>query len=226
MITLESKPRGKESADALRKKGLIPAVFYGPKEKAASIALSLNDFLKVWKQAGESSIVNLKEGSNEHDVLIYDVDMHPVSGVPRHADFYVIEKGKKVKVKTPLVFNGVAPAVKDLGGTLIKVLHQLEIEALPKDLPHEIAVDISPLVAFDSQILAKDIKLPAGVDLVEKPEEVVASVYETVEEVEAAPMSIEDIEVEKKGKKEEEGEAGAEPAADAKAEKKPEGEKK
>ena len=120
----------------LRKSGKIPAIFYGPKEKSASIVISMKDFIKVWKKAGESSVVMLKEGNNEHETLIYDVDFHPVTGLPRHVDFYVIEKGKKVKVKIPLIFEGVSPAVKDKGGILIKVLRELEIEASPKDLPH------------------------------------------------------------------------------------------
>ena len=94
-----------------------------------------------------------------------------------------------------------------MGGTLVKVMHEIEIEALPKDLPHNIKVDISSLINFDSQILAKDITLPQGVSLKIKPEEVIASVYETKEEVEeVAPVDLSSIEVQKKGKEAKEGE--------------------
>jgi large subunit ribosomal protein L25 len=152
----------------------------------------------------------------DHEVLIQDIDLDPVTDNVRHADFYVIEKGKKVTVHIPLEFAGVSPAVKDLGGILVKVLHELEIEAMPKDLPHNLSVDISKLATFEDRILAKDVTLPAGVTLLTKPEEVVASVSEAVEEVvEVAPVDLTAIEVEKKGKEVKEGEVGA-PAPEAK----------
>jgi large subunit ribosomal protein L25 len=107
----------------------------------------------------------------------------------------------------------VSPAVKDLGAVLVKVLHDIEIEALPKDLPHKLEVDISGLIGFDSVLTAGDIKLPAGVTLKVKLEEVIASVYEPKEEVvEAAPVDLSTIEVEKKGKEAKEGAEGAETA--------------
>jgi large subunit ribosomal protein L25 len=228
MLSLTVKKRDpKQPLKAIRKNGVFPAVFYGPKQESTPILVSHLDFMKAYKQAGESTVITLTGVGEEHEALIHEIDFHPVTGVPRHADFYVIEKGKKVQVNVPLEFTGEAAAVKDLGGTLVKVLHEVEIEALPKDLPHNLTVDISPLVAFDSQVLAKDIVLPSGVTLMSGPEEVVASVYQTVEEpVEAAPVDISSIEIsEERGKKEEEGEAGA-PAAEAKSEKAEKSDKK
>lgn len=220
MITLTAEKRDlKDQMDALRKAGKLPAVFYGPKEKSTPITISTKEFIKAFRQAGESSVIILKEGENEHETLIYDVDVHPITGAPRHADFYVIEKGKKVKVHVPLSYEGVAPAVKDLGGILVKVLRELEIEASPKDLPHEVKVDISSLVELTSVITAKDIKLPAAVTLIANPEEIVASISvakEEVEEVKTIDMSA--IEVEKKGKEAKEGEEPAEGADAAKKE--------
>jgi len=221
MVTLGFEKRDQASKlHTLRKKGGMPAVFYGPKEKSTPIMLKQSEFKKIWKEAGESSIIILKDGQEEHEALIHDVDLHPVTGVPRHADFYVIEKGKKLQISVPLEFTGIAPAVKDLGGTLVKVLHELEIEAMPKDLPRELVIDISPLATLESQILAKDIPLPSGVTLISGPEEVVAAIAEVKEEVEEPVKSIEDIEiVGEKGKKEEEGEAeaGETPAPEKKA---------
>ena len=173
--------------------------------------------MKAWKQAGESSVINLKGNDIDLEVLIQDIDLDPVTDNVRHADFYVIEKGKKVTVNIPLEFTGVAPAVKDLGGILVKVLHELEIEAMPKDLPHNLTVDVVSLATFEDRIFAKDVVLPAGVTLLTKPEEVVASVAQAVEEVvEEAPVDLTAIEVEKKGKEVKEGEEGA--AASAKPE--------
>jgi len=208
MIKLNVENRDKTQKSAvLRKAGKMPAVFYGKKEKSTPVIISKAEFKKVWREAGESSVIDLVGKNIEAEALIYDVDLDPVTDEPRHADFYVFEKGKKIEISVPLEFIGVAPAVKDMGGTLVKVMHEIEIEALPKDLPHNISVDISSLVNFDSQILAKDVKLPQGVALVAKSEEVVASVYETKEEVEeVAPIDLASIEVQKKGKEAKEGE--------------------
>jgi len=218
MITLEVEKRdSKTKRTVLRKKGFMPAVFYGRKEASTPISVSEKDFYKVWKKAGESSIIKLQPKTGEElEALIQDVDLDPVTGVPRHADFYVIEKGKKLQIKVPLEFTGVSIAVKDLGGILVKVMHELTIEALPKDLPHGITIDIAPLVDFKSQILAKQVKLPSGVELVVNPEEVVALVSEPKIEEEKPPETIDlsTIEVEKKGKEAKEGEEGAEGAVE------------
>ena len=218
MLTLNAELRDmKVGPEALRTKGRIPAVFYGPKEKNTPISVSTIDFIKIFKKAGESSVIILKEGNNEHEVLIQDLDVHPITGAPRHADFYVIEKGKKVKVNIPLIFEGVSPAVKDKGAILIKVARDLEIEASPKDLPSDLKVDISSLVEFSSTITAKDIILPAGVSLVSGPDEIIASVSEAKEEIdEVKPIDMSTIEVEKKGKIEKEGEEATADSSESK----------
>ncbi|MDE1874800.1 MAG: 50S ribosomal protein L25 [Patescibacteria group bacterium] len=219
-ITLKVEKRdAKADVAALRKAGKVPAVFYGKKEASTPISIAAVDFIKTYKQAGESSVVVLEGDGIDVESLIHDIDLHPVTGKPLHADFYVFEKGKKIKVGSPIEFVGTSPAIKELGGTLIKVLHELEIEALPKDLPHKIEVDISALVDFKSTISAKDIKLPAGVALAVNPDDIVASVAEPKEEVEeeTAPVDLDAIEVEKKGKEAKEGEEGAEGAAPAAA---------
>jgi large subunit ribosomal protein L25 len=211
----------KESLNALRSAGKLPGVFYGPKDPSTPIKMSLADFKKAWKTAGESTVVSLEGSGIDADVLIHDVDLHPVTDVANHVDFYAIEKGKKLSVDVPLDFIGVSPAVKDLGAVLVKVAHDIEIEALPKDLPYKLEVDISTLINFDSVVLAKEIKLPEGVTLKVKPEEVIASVYEPKEEVvEATPIDLSAIEVEKKGKEAKEGAEGESAEAAPAAEKK------
>ncbi len=199
------KREATEVAEDVRLAGSIPAVFYGPKEPAQSIKVVYPDFEKAFKEAGESTVVTLEIDGEQHDTLIHDVSYHPVRGTISHVDFYVIEKGKKVQVNVPLEFVGVAPAEKTLGGTLMKVMYEIEIEAMPKDLPHEITVDISSLVDFDSQIHASDLVLPSGVTLTSEEDEVVALVQAPNEESDepAEAIDISSIEVEKKGKKEE-----------------------
>ncbi|MSR78891.1 MAG: 50S ribosomal protein L25 [Candidatus Taylorbacteria bacterium] len=227
-ITLEATPReAKANLATLRQSGKMPAVYYGKKQKSTPVEVSAVEFLKVLKKAGESTIVTLKTKEGNLDSLIYEVDKDPVTGKPRHADFYVFEKGQKIKVKIPVEFVGVSPAIKELGGVLVKVLREVEVEAAPKDLPNVLEIDISALVDFQSQITAKDIKLSEGVTLVARPDDVVASVYEPKEEVAVeTPVDLSAIEVQKKGKEVKEGEeatAGEAPAApkvEKKAEKK------
>lgn len=208
MTTLKAERRDKTTKlSDLRKAGLLPAVFYGKKEPSTPISINMVEFMKAWKQAGESSVISLETENGSVESLIHDIDIHPVTGVPRHADFYVFEKGHKVEVEVPIEFEGVSPAVKELGGTLVKVLHELKIEAMPKDLPHNLVVDIASLSSFESQILVKDIKLPSGVVSLTSEDEVVALVSAPREEKEeeAAPVDLSAIEVVKKGKDDEEG---------------------
>ena len=204
MLELEATERkrtGKRTLISLRNEGFMPAVIYGGKEKTASIKISQHDFKKVFKKAGESSIVSIKGLGDEKQVLIHDVDFDPVTSEPRHVDFYTVEKDKKISVKVPLEFSGESPAVKELGGILVKVLHELEIEVLPKDLPHSIDVDISHIKDFETSLYVRDIVLPEGVVALTSPDEAVASVAEAKEEVGEVPEAdIDSIEVEAKGK--------------------------
>jgi large subunit ribosomal protein L25 len=207
MLTLKAERRDiKTEPESIRKEGKIPAVFYGKKEASTPITISYIDFLKVWKEAGESTVISIETPLGIKESLIQDVDIDPVSGKPRHADFYIFEEGHKVEVELPLEFIGVAPAVKDLGGMLVRVLHELKIEAMPKDLPHNIQVDISSMSHFGDQILAKDIQIPAGVTILTHDDEVIATISAPREETEETPTAIDltTITVEKKGKEESE----------------------
>ncbi|MEX0932447.1 MAG: 50S ribosomal protein L25 [Parcubacteria group bacterium] len=212
MLTLKAEARGKsEKLDMIRKTGRIPAILYGKKEASTPISISKKDFTKVWGEAGESTVVTLETPDGEKESLIHDIDIDPITGEPRHADFYVFEKGHKVTVGLPIEFEGVSPAVKERGGVLVKVLHEIEVEAMPKDLPSHIIIDISVFKNIGDQILAQDLRLPTGVTLTENPEEVIALVAEPKEEEEeeSAPIDLDSIEVEKKGKEDgEEGEKG------------------
>lgn len=196
--------RGKKNS-GLREKGEVPAVVYGPKHEAQSITVNASEFTKILKEAGESTIITLTGVGKDADVLIHEVDTDPVTGEVRHADLYAIESGKVLNLRVPIEFVGESPAVK-AGAVITKVLHDIEIEALPKDLPQHITVDVSVLANIHDMIHVKDLVLPAGVTVKEESEEVVAIASEVKEEVEEAPTPIDmdAIEVEKKGKTEEE----------------------
>lgn len=199
----------KQNLGTLRKQGVLPAVVYGRSEESTPISVNRKDFEKVFRQAGESSVITLTGLGEAKDALIHEVAVHAVSGVPLHADFYAIQKGQTVTVSVPLEFAGVSPAVKDLGGILVKVMYEIEMEVLPKDLPHSIHVDISTLATLDDQIKIADLALPASAVLTLDPDEVVAMIsVAKEEEEESAPMDLSAIETSvERGKKESEDES-------------------
>ena len=196
----------------LRRAGGIPGVVYGAHHTATPIAISAIAFGKVLREAGEATIVSLAGLGEPLPTLIHEVDLDPLTNLPRHVDFYAVTKGEKVEVHIPLEFIGVSAAV-EAGANLVKVMHELEVEADPMNLPHDIKVDISALKALGDKIHASDLILPKDITLVTPAEEVVALVQEVVEEKEeevVAPVAdIASIEVEKKGKEEVVGEPPA-----------------
>lgn len=208
-ITAEVRSVAGKAVRSLRNKGLLPAVVYGKGKEAQSITVPYRDFLKLWQSAGESSLVRLKLGTEEKNALIHDVALDPLKNNPIHADFYVVDMTKELEVDVPLEFVGEAEQGKTLGGVLVKVLHQLRIKALPKDLPHSISVSVSTLQNPGDTFSIRDIVLPAGVTILNDPSDTVAMIEEIVVVEEAAPVvaevsseeAIKNIEVVKPEKK-------------------------
>lgn len=190
----------------VRKEGNIPAVVYGRTCENTPIAVSQSDFTHVYKEAGESTVVTLATDEGKKvSVLVHEVVADPVSGEPMHVDFYAVEADKEVEVNVPLTFEGVAPAEKNLGGVVVKVMHEVTVKGLPKDLPHEVTVDLGLLETLESHITLSQLPLPTGVAAVGEDDDVVASISTaTEEEDETATFDASAVEVEKKGKKEEE----------------------
>ncbi len=214
MLTLKAKIRkdlGKK-VKKLRKKGIIPAVLYGPKIENIPLEVDLKEFEKVYKVAGESSLIKLQIEKKDFLVLIHAVEINAISQKPIHIDFYQPRLDEEITVTVPLVFEGEAPAVKDLGGTLVRNIHEVEVKALPQDLPHEIEVNIEKLKSFEDSILIKDLIVPKEVKILREPDEIVALVTppEKVEEELAKPVEekveeVEKVEEEEKEKEEVEG---------------------
>lgn len=209
---------------SLRQRGSIPAVLYGWKEKGGQpLSVDFKKFMKIWEEVGESGLIDLKVGGKNKNVLIQDVQLDPLNNKPMHVDFYAVDMEKPVETGVPLVFIGEPPAQKK-GGILVKVMHEVEIKALPKDLISEIKVDVSGLADFEDRLSIKDLSLPAGVEINAEPDEVIVLIEEPKEEEEPkeAP-SMEDIEVVGKGKEEAKEEKASVPAEDGqgKEEKKP-----
>ncbi len=213
MLTLKAKNRKEvgKKAKKIIKEGRLPAVIYGYKVKSTSLEVDYKDFEKVFTEAGESSLVSLEiAGKKEQvSVLIHQIQRDPLSNKFIHIDFYQPSLTEEVTVSVPLVFDGEAPAVKELGGTFIKNISEIEIRALPQSLPHEIRIDIFSLKTFDDFITVKDLKITPGAKIIHKsPDDIVAQVAppEKVEEELVKPIEEKVEEVEKvETKKKEEG---------------------
>jgi large subunit ribosomal protein L25 len=211
MLSLSAKIRkviGKK-VKVLRKQGILPGVIYGPKIESQPIEVDLKEFEKVFKKAGESSLISLEIENKKHLVLIHELKRDPLTEKPIHVDFYQPLLKEEIEAKVPLVFEGEAEAIKVLGGTLVKNISEIEVKALPQDLPKEIKVNIESLKTFEDKILIEDLKLPAKVKVLRDPKEIIASVLppEKVEEELEKPVEekIEKVErVEKKKKEKEE----------------------
>ena len=209
MLTLLGKIRKKtgKKVKALIKQGILPAVLYGPQIKNLPLELNMKEFYKIYKEAGESSLISLQVENKNFSVLIHEVKRDPVSDNPIHVDFYQPILTKEVEATVPLVFEGEAKAVRDLGGTLVKEIQEIEVWALPQDLPHEIKIDISKLETFEDEILIKDLQIPQNVKIQRDINDIVALVVppEKIEEELKKPIEekVEEVKgVEKKEEKE------------------------
>lgn len=186
-IILNAQPRETESqANTLRQQGFLPAVIYGHGEKSQSLTLDYNQFLKVYKTAGSSSLIDLiVDQQPPIKVLIQEVQKDPVSDKLIHIDFHKVKMTEKIHTDITLVYEGEAPAVKELGGTLVKNYDKIEVECLPGDLVPEIKVDISNLKNFHDVIQIKDLVIPNSIVTLVDVEEVIVTVLPTKVEVEA-----------------------------------------
>ena len=219
----------------LRNEGILPAVVYGKGQESISLQVPMKEFEKTLKQAGESTLVYVQvDDGAAIPTIINDVTRDSLTDDIIHADFYKVNLSEKIKTNVPVVFIGEAPAVVELKGIFVRNVNEMEVEALPQDLPHEISVDISVLKNFGDQVLLKDINLGPKIKLIGDDNEIVATVQEPMSEeelkaqLEAPTTDISAVELEKKEKEEgeeaeapaEEGEAAPAPVAEEKKEKK------
>ncbi|PID83298.1 50S ribosomal protein L25 [Candidatus Campbellbacteria bacterium] len=179
MMKLEAKTRN--SGQKFDKMKDILAVVYGPEIKEnLNLVLNYNDFVKVFEESGYSTIINLVVDGEEHDVLVKEVQIDPKEDVYSHVDFYAIVRGQELEVMVSLEFTGESEAVKQ-GAVMNTALTEVEIKAMPRDLPSELIVDLSKLKNVGDTIRLEDIELPEGVSFVsEDLEMTIASVSEAV----------------------------------------------
>ena len=246
-IQLSVQPRAisGRAVKSLRRAGLVPAVVYGHNFPSVNLQVPVKDFARVYAQAGESTLIYLdingEPGSrtsasnevagdttaevslpgNQHPVIIKYVQRDARDDSFQHADFYKVNLTEKIHAKIPLTFIGESPAVKGLGGILVKNINEIEVVGLPQDLPHEIAVDITKLIQFKDHITVADLGIAGNLTVSAKPEEIVALIQEPISEeelkaqLEVPTATAEEVEVIKKEKPETEAAEGETPAVPA-----------
>ena len=193
----------------LRKSGYVPAVLYGKNQESVPLQVPVKDFKKAFDLAGESTLVYINVDGQSYPTIIHDIARDAISDNILHADFYKVRLDEKIKAKVAVVFNGESSAVKDLGGIFVRNINELEIEAFPQDLPHEIVIDISSLKNMGDQVLVKNLKLDPKLKVIAEDEEIIATVQEPMSEaelekaLEESTATVEDVEVIKKEKEEE-----------------------
>lgn len=210
-LTAKLRDVEKDKLLEIRDNGLVPAVIYGAGEENQHLTVLKNELIKIYRKTGGNTIVELDiDGAKKENVLIYQVEYHPVTGEINHVDFIRVKMDVEITAKIPLEYVGISKAVKENGGTFIANMDELEVTCLPAKLPKQIEVDISKLVTFDDAIHINDLVLPEGVKIDREPDEVLATVIPPRSEEELAELDkeveedTEKVEVEEKGKKDEE----------------------
>jgi large subunit ribosomal protein L25 len=193
-------------AKQLRDEGFVPAVLYGHKTKNLVLSAPYKEVDKLYREAGENTLIDLKV----HDkapvkVLIHDVEHDVLSNRITHVDFYQVRMDEKINADIPLHFVNEPPAVKELGGVLVKQLDYLPVKCLPNDLLKDITIDLSVLKDFEIAIRVEDLLLPDSIEILKSKDQVIVLVTPPrVEEVET-PQEEEVIEGEKAEGTSEEG---------------------
>jgi large subunit ribosomal protein L25 len=190
-INLKSKIREEvgKNLNSFREQGLIPAVVYGHKVKPRNLWINYLDFKKAFDNAGESTVIELEIGEKEKvNALIHDSQSDPLTGKFSHIDFFQIRMDEEIETEVPIEFLGESPAVKELGGMLVKNMDAIGVKCLPGNLPHEFKVDISKIKTFDDHFKVSDLEIPEKVEILSEMDTVIALVAPPRTEEELASL--------------------------------------
>lgn len=177
-LAVDSRTQFGNKVKQLRRDGLIPANIYGHKIEPTPISVEYRAFTQVFKQAGETSLINLKVSSEDkaRPALVHSITEDPVTGVVLHIDFYQVNLKEKLTATVPLHFVGESPLVKSKEGILLEMLQEVEVESLPTDIPSSFNVDISAITELDGGIFVRDLELPGGVEMKTDGDEMICKV--------------------------------------------------
>ena len=193
-LKINAQPRtesGRNAVKKLKSAGLVPAVIYGAKDPARNLQLVEREVDTLLAHAtSESVLVEVAIGAETRTALIQEIQHHPVSGKVLHIDLHAVAADELLTAEVTITTTGEAAGVTTGGGVLEFILHTVEVECLPADLPDAITVDISALQIGDS-IHVRDLKLPRGVTVTNDADLSVVSVAApTIEEAPASPSDL------------------------------------
>jgi len=192
LLTVQLRDKSVKAKEIRRNK-MIPAEFYGHGVENVSIQMNYQAFRKMYRVAGKNTVIDLKiEGKGDKSVLIHRIDFDTVTDDISYVEFINVRMDEVVTAKIPLVLEGTAPAVREVGAVLIQNLDALEISCLPGDLPHEILVNVDGLTDASMSIHVSDLKLSSKITILADPEESIVSLFMPKEE-EAAPAEAVDV---------------------------------
>ena len=193
LLEAEARKLTGRKVKTLRAAGLLPANIYGKKIDSLAVQVKLSDFKKIYEEVGETGLVTLKvQGAKgkaqDRAVLVSNVQVHPVSDIPVHVDFRQVDLKEKVTAEVPVELTGEAPAEKGGIGTAVQYFDEIEVEALPLDLPEKFEIDISTLAEVDQAVFVKDLKYDKDkVAVKNDPEEIIVKVEPPQKEEVVAP---------------------------------------
>ncbi len=190
----------------LRRAGLLPAVIYGHKVEPVVISINQRDADRILPRLSASQLLSIEIDGVKHTVLVREKQRNPITGAMIHLDFQEISMTEKIGVVVRVNLKGEAPAVKLYGAIVVPSREELEVEALPRDLPSSIDVDITVLKEIGDAIYVRDLNLPSTVTILAHMDDVIAVVAPPAAELEAEEGEEAEPEVIEKGKKEEDEE--------------------
>jgi len=194
-LKVEKRKTTGRKVKLLRREGILPANIYGKKVKSQAVQLDLKSFLPIYQEVGETGVVSLqlKGETKTRPVLIHNVQIDPVTDRPLHADFYQVSLKEKVTTEIPIELVGESPAVKEKVGILIQPLSEVEVEALPTELPDKFEIDIGKLKEVDDAFTVADLKAPEGVKVLTGAKQILAKIEPPTKEEEVAPPPEEEV---------------------------------
>lgn len=214
-VTLKAEKRDTlgRKVKRLRGEGVLPANIYGKGVDSVAIKIDKMDFEKMFKEAGETGLVEINLGKEKRQALVHEVQYDPITDEPLHVDFRQVDLKEKVIATVPIDSVGESPAEKRGIGTAVLYLDEVEVEALPTDFPESFEVDVSGLEEVDEAIYIKDIPIDKDkIEIKADPDEIVVKVEPPREEEEepVETVSPEDVIITEEAEEPKEGEAPAE----------------
>ena len=193
-LSVQTREMAGKKVNALRKEGLIPAELYGHGVTNVHFVVPMKEFTKVFKEAGENTVVTLLNGKVKTPVMIHGIQRDYLTGEVAAIDFYQVKMDEKITAGIPLEFVGESPAVREKAAVINKSMTELEVEAFPQDMPRRFEVNLALLDDIDKTIYVRDIVVPKGVVvLVDADTAIATATPPMAEEVVVAPEVAADV---------------------------------